>query len=93
MFELGQRVVCINDKFSASSLDEPIRYDEIYTVRWVGVCSHYIDGEYLGLRLEEVDRGKDPGGYAEYDMPYSANRFKPLVLPKSKINMKKEERA
>lgn len=91
MFEVGQRIVCIDDKFPGTSMDQLIRYDEIYTVRWIGPVQHYIDGEYIGVRLQEIDRGEDPAGYAEPDLPYHSRRFKPLVLPKSKLTKRVSE--
>jgi hypothetical protein len=43
--------------------------------------SHYIDGDFLGVKLGEVDRGNDDGpeGYGAADMPFAARRFRPLV--------------
>lgn len=86
-FHVGQKVVCINDTFKNVSIDQLIRKGQIYTVRWVGMYSHYVDGEFLGIKLEEIHRGDDDGpeGYGAADMPYRASRFRPLV--EDKISM------
>ena len=80
-FHVGQKVVCIDDKFKNVSIDQLIRKGEIYTIRWVGAYSHYIDGEFIGVKLEEIHRGNDDGpeGYGAADMPYRATRFRPLL--------------
>ena len=80
-FYVGQQVVCIDDKFKNVSIDQVIRKGQIYTIRWVGMYSHYVDGEFLGVKLEEIHRGNDDGpeGYGAADMPYRASRFRPLV--------------
>lgn len=77
----GDKVVCINDKFPFVSLDQQIREGEIYTVRWAGNFSHYIDGSFYGIKLVEIDRGNDDGpeGYGYADMPFRADRFRPVV--------------
>lgn len=80
----GDKVVCINDKFPFVSLDQQIREGEIYTVRWAGNFTHYIDGSFYGIKLVEIDRGNDDGpeGYGYADMPFRADRFRPVVAPK-----------
>jgi len=80
-FYVGQQVVCIDDKFNNVSIDQGIREGAIYTLRWVGMYTHYVDGEFLGVKLIEVDRGNDDGpeGYGAADMPFRASRFRPLV--------------
>ncbi len=82
----GDKVVCIDDKFPFVSLDQQIRKDEVYTVRWAGRFSHYIDGDFYGIKLVEIDRGNDDGpeGYGYADMPFRASRFRPVVEPKTK---------
>jgi hypothetical protein len=47
-FYVGQQVVCIDDTFKHVSIDQLIRKGQIYTIRWVGMYSHYIDGEFSG---------------------------------------------
>lgn len=85
-FRIGQRVVCIDDTFKNVSIDQGIRKDEIYTVRWAGNFTHYIDGSFYGVKLAEVERGNDDGpeGYGYADMPFRASRFRPLVSGKKK---------
>ena len=45
---------------------------------------HYVDGEFVGIKVEEIHRGNDDGpeGYGAADMPYRASRFRPLVKDK-----------
>jgi hypothetical protein len=80
-FHVGQKVVCINDTFKHVSIDQGIRKGQIYTIRWVGPYKHYIDGEFIGVKLAEIHRGPDDGpeGYGADDMPYRATRFRPLL--------------
>lgn len=78
----GDKVICIDDTFRHVSIDQQIRKGEVYTVRSYGPYRHYIDGDYYGVRLEEIYRGADPAGYDPGDMPYRASRFKPVVSPK-----------
>lgn len=78
-FHVGQKVVCIDDKFTNVSIDQGIRKGEVYTLSWVGEYTHYIDGAFIGVRLAEVTRGDDPGGYGADEMPFRATRFRPLV--------------
>src|ERR1700754_3743525 len=83
-FHVGQKVVCIDDKFKHVSIDQLIRKGEIYTVRWIGEYTHYVDGTFIGIKVEEIHRGNDDGpeGYGATDMPYRATRFRPLVKDK-----------
>lgn len=80
-FRIGERVLCIDDKFKNVSIDQGIRAGQEYTVRWAGNYRHYIDGDFYGIKLMEIDRGNDDGpeGYGAADMPFRASRFKPLV--------------
>ena len=80
-YRIGERVVCVNDQFKNVSIDQGIRAGQTYTVRWAGRFRHYIDGDYYGVKLLEVDRGNDDGpeGYGYADMPFRASRFRPLV--------------
>jgi len=81
MFHVGQKVVCINDRFKNVSIDQGIRKGQVYTVRWAGQYRHYVDGDFYGIKLMELYRGKDDGpeGYGADDMPFRATRFRPLV--------------
>jgi hypothetical protein len=80
-FRVGQKVVCINDRFKNVSIDQGIRKGQVYTVRWAGHYRHYVDGDFYGLKLVELYRGNDDGpeGYGAADMPFRATRFRPLV--------------
>ncbi|UPA24087.1 CAP-Gly domain protein [Shinella oryzae] len=80
-FQVGQKVVCINDRFKNVSIDQGIRKGQVYTVRWAGHYRHYVDGDFYGIKLMELYRGKDDGpeGYGAVDMPFRASRFRPLV--------------
>ena len=80
-FRIGERVLCIDDKFKNVSIDQGIRKGQEYTVRWQGNYRHYIDGDFYGIKLMEIDRGNDDGpeGYGAADMPFRASRFRPLV--------------
>jgi hypothetical protein len=80
-FHVGQKVVCINDTFKHVSIDQGIRKGQIYTIRWVGPYKHYVDGEFIGVKLAEINRGNDDGpeGYGAADMHYRATRFRPLL--------------
>ncbi|MGG7534708.1 hypothetical protein [Rhizobium sp. 12,4] len=78
-FYAGQEVVCIDAKQPANTtLASELTEGAIYRVRWVGPFVHYLDGEYIGLRLEGINRGVCPTwGYV--DPPFRATRFRPLV--------------
>ena len=75
-FHVGQKVVCINDRFKNVSIDQGIRKGQVYTVRWAGHYRHYVDGDFYGIKLMELYRGMD---YGAVDMPFRASRFRPLV--------------
>lgn len=92
-YRIGERVLCIDDRFPLASIDQGIRAGQEYTVRWAGNYRHYVDGDFYGVKLIEVDRGNDDGpeGYGAADMPFRASRFRPLVSPKTKSTTKIEE--
>ena len=77
-FYCGQDVVCIDDKFQNVTIPQGIKEGQTYKLRWVGMYTMYVDGGYLGVRLEGVDRGIDPT-YGYDDPPFAARRFRPLV--------------
>ena len=85
-FNVGQKVVCIDDRFKNVSIDQGIRKGQIYTVRWAGHYRHYVDGDFYGIKLMELHRGNDDGpeGYGAADMPFRATRFRPLVSDRIK---------
>ncbi len=80
----GDKVVCTNDKFPGIKTDQLIREGEIYTVRWAGTFTHYVDGTFFGVKLAEIDRGadNDSDGFGYDDMPFRADRFRTVVQPK-----------
>lgn len=77
-FHVGQDVVCVDDKFERVTIPQGITEGQTYRLRWVGMFNSYVDGDYLGVRLEGVDRGIDPT-YGYDDPPFAARRFRPLV--------------
>ena len=84
-YRIGERCICIDDTFKNVSIDQGLRAQTEYTVRWAGNYHHYIDGDFYGVKLAEIDRGNDDdpsGGYGYADMPFRASRFKPVVSPK-----------
>ncbi|MBO9194299.1 CAP-Gly domain protein [Rhizobium sp. 16-449-1b] len=94
-FRIGERVVCVNDKFPGIKTDQQLREGQEYTVRHAGTFTHYLDGTYYGLKLFEIDRGQDndADGFGYDDMPFRAYRFRPLVEPKTTTTTKIEETA
>lgn len=87
-FKVGDTVVCVDAKKApTTTLETGLEHNQTYKLRWVGMVSHYIDGDYLGVKLEGLDRGLDDhpeGGYGYDDLPFRASRFRPLVSPKAK---------
>ncbi len=75
---VGCEVVCIDDKFAGVTIPQGITEGQTYTIRWLGMFNSYVDGDFLGVKLEGVDRGIDPT-YGYDDPPYAARRFKPVV--------------
>jgi hypothetical protein len=78
----GAQVICVDDKVplenGATVKDANITEGETYTVRWVGMASHYVFGSYLGVKLEGID-SKFGEAWGLSDAPYAAKRFRPLV--------------
>jgi hypothetical protein len=81
-FYVGQDVVCIDDQVPIEGgrivKDDAITEGQIYTLRWVGMASHYVFGDYLGVKLEGVD-SKFGEAWGQKDAPFAARRFRPLV--------------
>lgn len=75
---VGCEVVCIDDKFKGVTIPQGITEGQTYTIRWIGVFNNYVDGEFLGVKLEGIDRGVDPT-YGYDDPPFNARRFRPVV--------------
>ncbi|MBZ9943410.1 CAP-Gly domain protein [Mesorhizobium sp. BR1-1-13] len=77
-FYVGQQVVCIDDKFDRVTIPQGVAEGQVYTLRWVGPFTSYADGEFIGVRLEGVERGVCPT-YGTDDPPFHSRRFRPLV--------------
>jgi len=86
MFEVGEKVVCVNDDFSATVRHiyrQLPRKDEIYTVRDVRIGRTQVTGgdvSYLVL-LRELHNPDDPymrDGAGE-EMGFRSDRFAPLI--------------
>lgn len=80
-FYVGQKVACIRATYNPEqrvSIPCELTEGAIYTIRWVGMFNNYVDGDFLGVRLVEVERGVDPT-YGYDDPPFRADRFRPLV--------------
>lgn len=79
---VGQDVVCIDDKVpimgGAFVKDAAITEGQVYRLRWVGMATHYVFGDYLGVKLVGVD-SKFGEAWGEKDAPFAARRFRPLV--------------
>lgn len=80
-FYVGQEVVCLRasyDPQQKTTITPELVEGQVYRIRWIGIYNHYLDGEYLGIRVEGIDRGICPfWGYD--DQPFRADRFRPLV--------------
>ncbi|WP_206681887.1 CAP-Gly domain protein [Mesorhizobium sp. NZP2298] len=78
----GQEVICIDDQVpladGTSVKDANITEGTIYRLRWVGMATHYVFGDYLGVKLEGVNSGFGEA-WGQPDAPYNAKRFRPLV--------------
>ena len=93
-YRIGERCICVNDEFHGVSIDQGIRAGQEYTVRWEGDYRHYVDGDFYGVKLFEIDRGNDdgPDGYGAVDMPFRASRFRPLVEGRQGATKREEEK-
>lgn len=80
-FYVGQRVACVDAKFAPAqrtTITCELTEGAVYKIRWLGMFTHYIDGEYLGIKVEGIERGED-AEFGYHDMPYYAKRFRPVV--------------
>lgn len=77
-FYVGQEVQCIDAKFERVTIDQQLRQDAVYKIRWLGMHRSYVDGDFLGIKVEEIERGVCPT-YGDEDPPFRATRFRPLV--------------
>lgn len=78
----GVDVICIDDQVpladGTSVKDANITEGVVYRLRWVGMATHYVFGDYLGVKLEGVNSGFGEA-WGQPDAPYAAKRFRPLV--------------
>jgi hypothetical protein len=75
---VGCEVVCIDDQFARVTIPQGITKGQVYRIRWLGIYETYVDGPYLGVRLDGVERGVDPT-YGYDDPPFHARRFRPVA--------------
>lgn len=78
---VGCEVVCIRADYDPGqrvSIKSELVEGQVYRIRWLGMYNHYLDGEYLGVRVDGINRGVCPHwGYD--DPPFYASRFRPVV--------------
>lgn len=75
---VGQDVVCVDASTpSNTTIDMGLVEGHVYKIRWLGMYNNYVDGEFLGVRLVGLARGKDPT-YGFDDPPFHNRRFMPL---------------
>ncbi|WP_246679532.1 MULTISPECIES: hypothetical protein [unclassified Mesorhizobium] len=78
-FHVGMQVVCVDAKVPPHvTIPLGLKEGAIYVIRWIGPHNSYVDGEFIGVRLEGVERGQCPT-YGHDDPPFNAKRFRPLV--------------
>lgn len=80
MFEVGEKVICV-DADHTNFIDEPeIHKGGIYTIRWIGMWSDDCYPLRLCVHLCEIDRSY-PGmvEHGESPTPFLAARFRPIV--------------
>lgn len=79
---VGQDVVCIDDKVplegGGTVKDTAITEGQVYRIRWLGEASHYVFGDYLGVKLDGID-SKFGEAWGIKDAPFAARRFRPVV--------------
>jgi len=79
---VGVEVICIDDQVPLEGgkfvKDANITEGQTYRVRWVGMASHYVFGDYLGVKLDGID-SRFGEAWGVPDAPYAARRFRPLV--------------
>jgi hypothetical protein len=93
-FYPGQRVICLNGRFSPDVWEwtnqVPVE-GEIYTVSAVVRCPHRLTGEYgAGLRLLEVDTVM-PGSTDAPRLNWDIARFAPLDVAETNSVAKKKK--
>lgn len=79
VFHLGMWVVCVdNGQPKDTTLHSELAKGAVYKIRWLGVHKSYVDGEYLGIKVEGIDRGTCQI-WGDVDPPFKARRFRPVV--------------
>ena len=100
MFYVGQKVVCVDDSFTGvmgNQFYSELKKGAVYTIRWVGNYEveeapphlRAFDGRsgvYLCVKLVEVRRQFPEFGNQDPDMPFYAERFRPLIERKTDIS-------
>jgi hypothetical protein len=79
----GDEIVCIDDGIRHEQY-LGIRAGETYKARWVGPVTSYMNGDYIGVRLEGINRGACPE-FGDEDPPFNARRFRPVVKPSAPV--------
>lgn len=80
-FYVGQDVVCVKAEYDPkqkTTITPELVNGQVYKIRWLGIYNHYLDGEYLGIRVEGIDRGTCKI-WGDVDQPFRASRFRPVV--------------
>lgn len=102
-FKVGMEVICIDDSPTTQDGKCDLVMGHVYTLRWVGMWQHPTEkSEILCVRLNEIVRDGPFGGYTrdevvpiigeelyEYclDMPFRADRFRPLEKKSTETGM------
>lgn len=90
--KVGDKIVCVDAKRAmTTTLETGLKEGEVYTIRTISMHRHYLDGDFLGVRLAEIHRGDDPSDFADNDMPFRASRFRPVAEPKAPAKQVMEE--
>lgn len=88
MYRIGQEVECINDETSAGCIWDhettpPVK-GHIYVIRSLGRAT---DG-HSGLRLNGLMLSGSSKSHGKFhDLPFRADRFRPLVVQKTDISI------
>lgn len=79
VFHLHQDVVCVdNGQPKDTTLPSELTVGAFYKIRWLGVYTQYVDGTYLGIKVEGINRGTCEI-WGDVDPPFKAKRFRPVV--------------
>jgi hypothetical protein len=95
MFQIGQKVVCVNDGppsrcgevingYTVINEMDGLKNGAVYTIRGFGICW---DTQRPGLFLNEIVRPLD---YDGTETPFDRRRFRPAVQRKTDISIFKE---